>query len=176
MEVKMEKQMTQKYLLRKWREGDEDSIVKYANNTEVSKFLKDSFPSPYTYSDALRWVRFSNRSVDAYHVAIVVGENAVGCIGVEKQQDVYCKSAELGYWLGQEYWNQGIMTDVVRQMVDIAFDKMDIVRLYAYVFSGNIASSKVLEKAGFILESRQVAAVYKNGKHMDQLVYSIVRM
>ncbi|NOU58948.1 GNAT family N-acetyltransferase [Marinifilum caeruleilacunae] len=166
----------QNVILRKWQKGDEDSLVRHADNMAVAKFLKDSFPKPYTYSDAVQWIRFANRSIDSYNLAITLNDKVIGAIGVEKQQDVYRKSAELGYWLGEEYWNKGIMTNVVKEMVELAFQNFSIVRLYAYVFSGNKASSVVLEKAGFELESIQKSAIYKNGQFMDQMVYTIVRV
>jgi RimJ/RimL family protein N-acetyltransferase len=165
----------QNVMLRKWQKGDEDSLVKHADNDAVAKFLKDSFPKPYTYSDAVQWVRFANRTIESYNLAITLDGKVIGAIGVEKQPDVYRKSAELGYWLGEEYWNKGIMTKVVKEMVELAFQNFSIVRLYAYVFSGNKASSVVLAKAGFELESIQKAAIYKNGQILDQLVYAIVR-
>ncbi|MDQ2177208.1 GNAT family N-acetyltransferase [Marinifilum sp. D714] len=171
--VKVEKQNV---VLRKWQKGDEKSLVKYADNASVAKFLKDSFPKPYTYSDAVTWVRFANRTIDSYNLAITLNEEVIGAIGVERQKDVYKKSAELGYWLGEEFWNRGIMTNVVKEMVELAFQNFPIVRLYAYVFSGNKASSIVLEKAGFELESIQKSAIYKNGQFMDQMVYVIVRI
>ena len=163
-------------VLRKWQRGDEDCLVKHADNIEVAKFLKDSFATPYTYSDALQWIKFANRNIDSYNLAITLNDEVIGAIGVEKQQDVYRKSAELGYWLGEEYWNKGIMTNVVKEMIDLAFQNFNIVRLFAYVFSENQASAAVLEKAGFQLESIQKAAIYKNGKFMDQMIYTIIRL
>lgn len=163
-------------VLRKWQRGDEDCLVKHADNIEVAKFLKDNFPTPYTFADALQWVKFANRNINSYNLAITLNNEVIGAIGVEKQQDVYRKSAELGYWLSEEYWNKGIMTNVVKEMVELAFQNFNIVRLYAYVFSENQASAAVLEKAGFQLESVQKAAIYKNGKIMDQMIYTIVRL
>ena len=166
----------QNIVLRKWRSGDEDAIVKHANNYEVVKYLKDSFPYPYTHADAQRWVYFASHQASAHFLAIEVENEVVGCVGIEKQQDVYRKSAELGYWIGQEYWNRGIMTHVVSEMVEYAFSKFDIVRLYAHVFEGNIGSVRVLEKAGFVQEAIQRKAVCKEGRFLDQFVYAIVRI
>jgi RimJ/RimL family protein N-acetyltransferase len=166
----------QKILLRKWQKGDEDAIVKHANNKEIAKFLKDSFPTPYTHFDAYRWIKFANHQSSGNHMAIVVEDEVVGCIGLEVQEDVYRKSAELGYWLSEDFWNRGIMTHVVKNMIEMAFANLPIVRLYAYVFEGNTASMRVLEKAGFELECIQKKAVYKDQKLLDQYVYAIVRM
>ncbi|WP_321322372.1 GNAT family protein [Labilibaculum sp.] len=161
--------------LRKWKFGDEEDLVKYANDLDVSRFLKDSFPYPYTLRDAQRWIHFVNHGAKGYFMAIEVNKEVVGCVGVEQQEDVFCKSAELGYWIGQKYWNKGIMTQVVKETVNYAFLNMDIVRLYANVFEGNIGSVKVLEKAGFVQEAVLKSAVYKKGNYLDQLIFAIVR-
>ena len=161
--------------IRKWKPGDENDLVRHASDPAVVKFLKNSFPYPYTKSDARRWIYFANNIVKGYFRAIELNGEVVGCIGVEKQEDVYCKSAELGYWIGQAHWNKGIMTHVVKEAVEYAFAKMGIVRLYAHVFDGNIASVRVLEKAGFLFEATLKKAVYKDGEYKDQHVFSIVR-
>ncbi|MDQ1771853.1 GNAT family N-acetyltransferase [Labilibaculum sp. A4] len=162
-------------LLRKWKFGDEEDLVKSASDLDVSRFLKNSFPYPYTHKDAHRWIHFVNHVAKGYFMAIEVNKEVVGCIGVEQQEDVFCKSAELGYWIGQKYWNRGIMTHVVKETVDHAFLHMNIVRLYANVFEGNIGSVKVLEKAGFVQEAVLKNAVYKNGNYLDQLIFAIIR-
>lgn len=162
-------------VLRQWQEGDEYDLVKYANNESVSKYLMDSFPFPYTHADAKQWICFAKQGIDACNLAIVLEGEVIGGIGVKKQIDVYRKSAELGFWLGEKHWNKGIMTIAVRQMIEIAFEKLNIIRLFANVFSDNKASASVLEKAGFELEGTLKSAIYKNGKTMDQLVYTIIR-
>ena len=161
--------------LRKWKTGDEKDLVKHASDLDVVRFLKNSFPYPYTHSDARRWIYFANNLVNGCFRAIEVNGEVVGCVGIEMQEDVFCKSAELGYWIGREYWNKGIMTSVVKEMVEYAFSEMGIIRLYANVFDGNIGSVKVLEKAGFVHEARLKKAVYKNDEFLDQLIFAIIK-
>jgi len=166
---------TQTVILREWKSGDAQAIVMHANNKNIARFLRDSFPSPYTLVDAVHWIQYANRGVNGAQLAIVVDDEVLGSIGVEIKEDVYRKSAELGYWLGQKYWNKGIMTLAVKQMVEYAFSNLNIVRLFAYVFEDNLASCRVLEKAGFGLESVQKLAIYKHGELKDQFIYTIVR-
>lgn len=162
-------------ILRKLRRGDEECLAKHANDYLVAKYLKDSFPYPYTLSDARHWIEFASHPGNGHFLAIEVDQEVIGCIGVEKQKDVFQKSAELGYWIGSKYWNRGIMTHVVRQMVDYSFSSLEIVRLYAQVFESNIGSEKVLENAGFVREAVLKKAIYKNGQFLDLLIYAIVK-
>ncbi len=162
-------------VVRKFEAGDEEDLIKNATDTAVVRFLKNSFPYPYTLRDAHNWIQFVNCASKGYFRAIEVNKEVVGCIGVEQQEDVFCKSAEMGYWIGQKYWRKGIMTHVVKKTIENAFFQLDIVRLYANVFEGNIGSIKVLEKAGFVKEAVLKDAVYKNGVYLDQLIFSIIR-
>ena len=82
---------------------------------------------------------------------------------------------ELGYWIGEAYWGQGIVTEAVNAMVKYTFEHFDVVRIYAGVFKGNIGSQVVLQKAGFTLESTISKGVIKNGILLDEHIYSIVK-
>ena len=113
-----------------------------------------------------------NNVLDAFH--IVNGE-AVGSITVMLNDDVYCKSAELGYWLGEPFWGRGIMTAAVETMCREGFAAWDIVRIHAEAFARNAASRRVLEKAGFALEGTLRRSVYKNGEMLDSCIYALVR-
>lgn len=83
--------------------------------------------------------------------------------------------AELGYWLSEEYWGQGVMTTAIKEIVAIAFANYDINRIYASPYETNYASHRILEKVGSVLEARFEKIVYKNGELLDELVYAIRR-
>jgi len=91
------------------------------------------------------------------------------------QTDLLRRSAEIGYWLGEEYWGRGIMTEAVRAMTEYAFETFDINRVYAGVLEYNLSSVRVLEKNGYVCEGRLRQAYTKDGKTYDQLLYSIIR-
>lgn len=105
-------------------------------------------------------------------LAIEVDSEAVGGLGLIYKSDVYRKSAEIGYWLGEPYWFKGIMTESVNMLVKHTFANTEIIRIYAGVFENNIASAKVLTKCGFSLESVHHQAIIKNGKMMNELIYA----
>lgn len=161
--------------LRPWRAGDEPALVRYANNRSVSGNLKDRFPSPYTAADAAAWVAHAGGQTPVVNFAIVVDGGAAGGIGVELGHDVYHKSAEIGYWLGEPFWGRGIATEALRAVTDYAFATFDIIRLEAGVFAWNPASARVLEKVGYTLEGRLRQAVVKHGRVVDRLIYGLLR-
>lgn len=161
-----------KSTLRPWRRGDELSLVKHANNQKIWMNVRDHFPYPYTLSDAERWIFHASASLKDTVFAIVVNGNAVGGIGLIAKADVYKKSMEIGYWLGEEFWGQGIITEAIGAITEYGFSHFDIVRIYADVFEWNIASARALEKNGYVFEARLKKAIYKNGKIGDVLMYA----
>lgn len=155
--------------------ADAEAIAKYANNRNVSINLRDSFPYPYTLADAQKWLRSVAKRQPETAWAIASSQEVVGGIGIHPQPDIFRRSAEVGYWLGEPFWGRGIATAAVNAIAGHAFRNFDLVRLFAGVFAGNVASSRVLEKAGFRLESRMKQAVVKEGKIIDQLMYVLLR-
>ena len=151
------------------------ALVKYADNRNVWLNLEDSFPNPYREEDAQEWLERVYDPQAEWSYAIASNEEAVGGIGLHLQQDVHRRSAEIGYWLGEPFWGQGIATKAVRALTEYAFAHPDLIRLYGAVFEWNPASARVLEKAGYTYEGRLRKSVNKDGKTIDQLLYAIVR-
>lgn len=162
-----------KSTLRPWKPGDEESLVRHANNRAVWRNLRDAFPHPYTIADARRWIEIANPKTN---FAIVVDSGAVGGIGLVLRDDVFRRSAGIGYWLGEEYWGRGIVTEAVGAVTDYAFATFDLCRVYAGVFEWNPASMRVLEKSGYEFEGRMKKSVTKDGENIDELIYAIVRL
>jgi len=161
--------------LRPFRRDDEPSLVRYADNRNVSRNMRDRFPYPYTAADAREWTdRVSGQSPVA-NFAIVVDGAVVGGIGLEPGTDVFRRSAEIGYWLGEPFWGRGIATEAVRAVTGYAFATFDVCRLEAGVFEWNPASARVLEKAGYALEGRARLGITKDGRTGDRLLYALVR-
>lgn len=165
------------FTLRTWREPDAPVIVSYADDPLVARNLRDVFPNPYTLTDAESYVRscVEREGQGQLCRAIVVDGKAVGSIGLFLGNDVYRKSAELGYWLGRPFWRQGIMTAAVKEMCALGFETWDIVRIYAEPYAKNAGSRGVLEKAGFTLEGTLRSSVCKNGEILDSCVYARLR-
>lgn len=161
--------------LRPWQAGDEDSLVLHGHNFKIWLNLRDSFPHPYTRPDAQNWVRIANTIPNNLNLAIEVNGSAVGGIGLVFRTDVYRRSAEIGYWLGEVFWNQGIATDAVKSLSAYVLQNYDICRLYAGVFAHNKASGRVLEKAGYTLEAIHRQALVKNGNTIDEYLYVLLR-
>jgi RimJ/RimL family protein N-acetyltransferase len=159
-------------VVRNWKWQDHDSLVRHANNRKVWINLRDRFPFPYTKADATRWLDCVVELTPATNFAIDVNGEAVGGIGFSVQADVCYRSAEIGYWLGEEFWGRGIATQALMTVTEYAFASFDLCRLYAHVFDWNAASARVLEKSGYSFEGRLIKSVTKDGKTIDQLLYA----
>src|SRR5215470_9143023 len=135
-----------KCVLRSFEATDEASLAKHANNRALWINMRDSFPHPYTLADADKWIaHLQKQGADATHFAIAVEGDAIGCVGFQLQKDMERHSAEIGYWLGQDYWGRGIATEALRALTEYGFSHHDgLIRIYARVFEWNIASMRVL--------------------------------
>jgi RimJ/RimL family protein N-acetyltransferase len=157
---------------------DAQSIVRHANNPKIAARVRDRFPNPYTLRDAKEFLRaVSKRDKDSpeFVLGIEVDGEVVGAIGVVLGADIERVSGELGYWLGEEYWGRGIVTEAIRQFAPLAMERFGLTRLHADTFHDNPASARVLEKAGFTKESVKRRAAIKLGEIKDMNVYVMVR-
>jgi len=163
--------------LRPWRLSDAADVARYANNEKIAANLRDVFPSPYTREDAAAYVEscIQNEGRGQLYRAIEMDGEAVGSISLTLGTDVYRRSAELGYFLGEPFWGRGIMTAAVAAMCREGFGTWDIVRIYAEPYARNLASRRVLEKAGFTLEGTLRQSVCKNGEMLDACIYALIR-
>ncbi|MCB9335260.1 MAG: GNAT family N-acetyltransferase [Flavobacteriales bacterium] len=163
------------FKLRPWQMSDLDSLVRYANNEKIAKNLTNRFPHPYTNEDGKNFIEMASRHQPVQIFAIEINGEAAGGIGVHPQTDIHEKNMELGYWLAEPYWGNGIIPKAIIQMVDYAFQNFDIVRVFAKPFGTNLASKRVLEKAGFKFEAQIEKSLYKNGEFLDELIYAVRR-
>lgn len=161
--------------VRSWKRSDATSLVRHANDREVWMQLRDRFPHPYTPANAQRWLDEVCGAEPEIQFAIAVAGRAAGGIGIAFRPDVYRRSAEIGYWLGREFWGRGIMTQAVRAVSAHAFLRFDLVRLDAEVFATNPASRRVLEKAGYTCEGCALRSITKGGRTIDAFRYALLR-
>jgi ribosomal-protein-alanine N-acetyltransferase len=158
--------------IRPWRLDDAESLAKHANNRNVWIALRDHFPHPYTIEDAHTFLKSVISSEPVTLFCVEANGGAVGGIGIIIGADVHRQTAELGYWLGQEFWGCGIMTEGVAAFADFCFENFHLRRIYAEPFANNRASARVLEKAGFTFEGCLKNNVLKDGQLLDSLLYA----
>ena len=165
------------FTLRPWQSGDAKAVAAAADNPNIAANLRNAFPSPYTLADAEWFVNDCIARGEARQLsrAIIIGGKPAGSISVCQKDDVYEKSAELGYWLAEEHWGQGVMTGAVVEICREAFARFAILRIFAEPFAGNPGSRRVLEKAGFTLEGIMRNGVYKNGRVQSYCMYGLLR-
>lgn len=161
--------------LRRYRADDRDRLVAIADNPRVSRYLADCFPQPYRSADADRWLELVAKEVRPCNFAVEWEGNLVGGAGIDPLGDIYAGTAEIGYWLGEEYWGKGLAARALRLLTGYAFEELLFVRLQALVFAENPASMRVLEKNGYVREGVLRAHVRKNGFITDAMLYARLR-
>lgn len=163
--------------IRKWRIADKSDLSMILNNPKVLNNLRDGLPYPYTENDAEDFIRamLSADKDTTFAFAIALDDKAIGSIGVFRQDNIHCKTAEMGYYIGEPYWGNGYATTAIKQVCKYVFEKTDIIRIYAEPFAHNIASCRALEKAGFQYEGTLKSNAVKCGSIVDMKMYALVR-
>ena len=161
--------------VRSWRKSDLDALVRYANNPKIADNLRDQFPNPYTRSAAAAYLADVRTAEVETSFAVEYAGEAIGGIGFKLGTDIARLSAEMGYWLGEPFWGRGLTTRAVLATSGWAFEHYKLTRIFAMTFSHNVASMRVLEKAGFEREGTLRRSAVKNGVILDQVLYAKVR-
>ncbi len=146
-----------------------------ANNPAIAKNLKDSFPQPYTIHDARAWIEHNIKFNPPQNFAIERNGELVGAIGAEKGQNELRTNMEIGFWIGEAYWGQGIATEATKLFVKHLFEKFPVYRLFATVYDFNIPCMRVIQKAGFLEEAILKNAFIKNDKVGDIYQYVMLK-
>jgi len=157
--------------LREWKKSDADDLARIANNRNIWDNLRDQLPHPYSKKDAKHWLKLVKKQQTATTFCIEADGHMAGSIGFTIKDDVYRKTAEIGYFIAEDDWGKGIATEAIRQLVNYIEKNFDLVRIYAEVFEHNKASMKVLEKNGFYLEAIRKKAAIKNDVVLDDYVW-----
>lgn len=164
--------------IRKWQLADAENLAKMLNNKKIQNNLRDGIPYPYTEKDAEDYINamLSAPENDTFAFAIINGEKLIGSIGAFRQTNIHNKTAELGYYLAEEYWSNGFCTFAVKLICKYIFENTDIVRIFAEPFAENISSCRVLEKADFQFEGTLKSNAFKNNKYIDMKIYAKLKV
>lgn len=166
------------FILRPYRKGDEFGLAKNANNKKIAKNLLEGFPNPYTLNEARKWVKMvliKYEKGPIINFVIDVDGDMVGSIGgyiVDKRPF----TISFGYWLGEDYWGRGIMSEAVKLYTNYVFKNFkNISRIQSETFPWNKASQKVLKRNGFKLEGISRKSYLKDGKIIDDYKFAKLR-
>lgn len=163
--------------IREWRIEDAADLAAAVNNKKILDNLRDGLPYPYTKEDGEWFINSmlqSNKN-DTFPFAITVDDKAIGSIGVFRKDNIHCLTAEIGYYIGEDFWGKGIGTAALQLTCRYIFEHTDIIRIFAEPFAHNTASCRILEKCGFIYEGTLRANAVKNGSIIDMKMYSLLR-
>ena len=152
--------------------ADAGAMAKHANNREVWLNLRDRMPHPYSIEDARTFIELIEDQSPRVQFSIDVNGEVVGGIGLVPGADIERCSAEVGYWVGTEYWNRGIATAALERICRYGFEDLGLLRIFATPIAWNPASFRVLEKAGFEREGVMRSACVKDGKVADMVLYA----
>ena len=167
---------SKRFILRQFKREDEKYLTKYANDRLVSRYIS-TMPYSYTSKDAKKWLKhclntYKKRKKNEMNFVIEIEGNLAGAVGLSH---IDKHKAEIGYWVAKKHWNKGIGTEAVKIVTNFLFNKLKLRRVYAYVFTKNKTSARVLEKNGYKFEGLLRKHANKDGRLIDSLLYAKVR-
>ena len=164
-------------ILRALKSSDAANLAKNANDFDLWLNVRDSMPHPYKKKDAKKFIEFA-QSPERVNLTFAIEHKAkvIGCISAEPQTDIERHNMELGYWIGKDFREQGLTTEAVSLICNYLFANFPINRIYSLVFEKNISSHKVLLKNGFREEALLLESAYKNGRFVNEYLFSLLRI
>ncbi|MDD5016625.1 MAG: GNAT family N-acetyltransferase [Eubacteriales bacterium] len=158
--------------IRPVEDSDLDDIARLANDYEIAK-MTACLPYPYTKEHAKTWLDYLKKNQHEQAFAVCGDALFMGIVGLVHEPEH--NRAELGYWLGQDYWNSGYMSGAAGMAVGYAFSMLGVGRIYARCFDINTASKRVLEKNGLVQEGCLKKLFIRFGTAMDLLCFGLLK-
>ncbi len=152
--------------------GDLPDVARLANNFSIAQ-MTANLPFPYTLEHAQIWLDYVEATENEHVFAIIGGGRFMGVVGLVHEPEH--ERAELGYWLGEPYWNKKVMTTAAGLAIGYGFTMLGIQKIYSRCFMPNKASQRVLEKNGFLPEGCLRAHHIRMGVVQDVLCYGLLR-
>ncbi|MEI2692846.1 MAG: GNAT family N-acetyltransferase [Anaerolineae bacterium] len=168
---------TERLVLRPFDLSDAADVRRLASDRAVASTTLN-IPHPYPNGAAEQWIgnhvgRYENREIMTLAVTLRASGELAGCISL-RLNDLHSR-AELGYWMGVPYWNQGYCSEAARALVGYGFEQLGLNRIYAHHLTRNPASGRVMQKAGMVYEGTQRQHVQKWDRFEDLAAYGILR-
>lgn len=164
-----------KISLEKWKAEDYQAFFALSNDKELWANMSDAFPKTIEECQQIVYLFSTSNDVAECIRAIKIDNQIVGCIAAYFETDMYCKNAEISYWLNVAYRGKGIMSEVIKMFTQSLFSCFDLHRVWARPFEHNKASQRALEKAGFSYEGFLKESVFKNNEFLNSSVYALVK-
>ena len=168
---------TERLLLRPLKLSDASDVQRLAGDRDVASTTRN-IEHPYEDGMAERWIRTCQEKSDAgelINFAIILHSGGSFLGAIELHPDIGARDAELGYWVGKPYWNQGYATEAVKAVVYHGLIELKMDRVYAAHFTRNPASGRVMQKAGMLHEGFLKGHTEKWGVFEDLELYGVTR-
>lgn len=146
--------VTERLILDQIKPTDLPDIVSYAGNIKIVENTR-TMPHPYYEEDAISWMNMANqgfKNKNNYIFAIRFKDTLAFMGGIGLTIDIHNNRAELGYWLGEDFWNQGFTTEAVQATLQFGFEVLHLNKIVAVYITTNEPSGKVMLKNGMVKE------------------------
>ncbi|MDR8392298.1 GNAT family N-acetyltransferase [Aliifodinibius sp. S!AR15-10] len=168
---------TERIRLRKPEVRDIPQIVTYAGHPKIAEMTLN-IPHPYQEKDAVKWLNMANEGFEdkskyLFAICHLQEDEMIGAIGLKVNKRF--NRAELGFWIGEPFWNNGYATEAVKEVIKFGFKEIDLNKIYAIHLVKNPASGKVMQNNGMIKEGELVEHIKKGAEYFSVIQYRLTR-
>ncbi|MHC1778552.1 MAG: GNAT family N-acetyltransferase [Lentimicrobium sp.] len=163
--------------LRPFNLADAPEVQRLAGDVDVAR---NTLAMPFPYADGMAEAWIANHTDDfiegksaIWAITLKETDQLIGAIGLNLQ--LQFSNAEIGYWIGKEYWNNGYCTEALKEVINFGFDYFKLQKMYASYFGNNPASGKVMQKAGMIYEGTLKSHMFHWNEFKDLVQYGVWR-
>lgn len=168
---------TERLILRQLRTTDAPDVFHYFSKDEVTQYYDlESFTQAWQAEQLIEKFnkRFENKEGFRWGITFKPEDRIIGTCGFHNWEKEHSR-AEIGYELTPEYWQKGIMTEVIRAVLDFGFSKLELNRIEAFIDRDNISSKKLLEKTGFKEEGTLRDYFFEKNRFVDAVIFSVLK-
>ncbi len=161
--------------LRPFNFDDAPEVQRLAGDVNVAR---NTLAMPFPYADGMAEAWIGNHATDfnegksaIWAITLKEKDDLIGAIGLSLQ--LQFSNAEIGYWIGKEYWNNGYCTEALKEVINFGFVYFRLHKMYASYFGNNPSSGKVMQKAGMIYEGTLKSHMFHWNEFKDLIQYGI---
>ncbi len=140
---------TERLILRPWREEDAEELYRYGSDPDVGPIA--GWPVHTSVENSRKIIKTVLTAPETYAVCLKKTGKAIGSVGLHRNDIAqFDDEYELGYWIGKQYWGQGLIPEASREILRYAFESLGMNRIWCGHYDGNFKSRRVMEKLGFV--------------------------
>lgn len=168
---------TDRLILRRMTIEDQHDLFEYASDPELTKYTIWDYHK--TLENSIQYLQlileqYENKQVSNWAIVLKSNQKMIGTCGFVYWAPEHHR-AEVGYALSRKYWNRGLMSEAIQELISFGFAHMDLNRIEARCNIANMGSERIMQKMGMTFEGTIREQLLIKGQFEDIKQYAILK-